>query len=97
VLQRYVDDVRDLRGSDVAAEPATDLAAFGLDAPALRITLTDRKGATVGTLLVAEKGGKYYAMRAGGATVFETRDYMYTRLRKTRSDVVESPPASPGT
>jgi hypothetical protein len=96
VLQRYVDDVRDLRGSDVAAEPAIDLARFGLDAPALRVTVSDRNGTVLGTLLVAKKDAKYYAMRAGGSTVFETRDYMYTRLDKTRSDVVESVPAPPG-
>jgi hypothetical protein len=96
VLQRYVDDVRDLKGSDVAAEPATDLAPFGLETPALRVTVTDRQGATLGTLLVSKKDAKYYAMRAGTSTVLETRDYMYTRLDKTRSDVVESPPTPPG-
>jgi len=95
MLQRYVDDVRDLRGSDVAAEPATDLALFGLDAPALRITLSDRQGTVLGTLLVAKKDAKHYAMRAGAVTAFETRDYMYTRLDKTRGDVVETATAKP--
>ncbi|HWP64989.1 MAG TPA: DUF4340 domain-containing protein [Candidatus Limnocylindria bacterium] len=93
VLQRFVDDTRDLRGSDVAAEPAGDLVAFGLDAPALRITVTGKDGKEIGTLLVAKHGDKYFAMRAGGSTVFETRDYMYTRLDKKRADVVETPPA----
>jgi hypothetical protein len=95
VLQRFVDDLRDLRGADIAAEPATDLAPFGLVAPALRITVADKSGKDIGTLLVTKQGAKYYAMRAGASTVFETRDYMYTRLDKKRSDVVEAaaPPA----
>jgi hypothetical protein len=94
VLERFVDDTRDLRGSDVAAEPATDLAPFGLDAPALRITVGDKDGKDLGTLLVAKKDAKYYAMKAGGPTVFETRDYMYTRLDKKRDDVLETPASS---
>jgi hypothetical protein len=36
-IQRFVDDLRDLRGSAVAAEPPGDLARFGLSAPTLRI------------------------------------------------------------
>jgi len=90
VLQRFIDDVRDLRGSDIAAEPPGDLAPFGLDAPALRITIADKQGKDLGTLLVTKKDPKYWAMRAGGPTVFETRDYMYARLDKKRSDVLET-------
>ena len=41
-IQRFVDDLRDLRGSAIAQEPAKDLKAFGLDAPDVRVTLTDR-------------------------------------------------------
>jgi hypothetical protein len=95
VLQRYVDDIRDLRGSDVAAEPAGDLGAFGLDAPLLRITLADRQGKALGTLLVTKWSDKYYAMRAGGDTVFETRDYMFTRLDKKRDAVLDTPAPPP--
>ena len=94
VLERYVDDTRDLRGSDVAAEPPGDLSRFGLDHPALRVTVKDRQGGDLGTLLVTKQGDKYYTMRAGGSTVFETRDYMFTRLDKQRSDVLEAPPAA---
>jgi len=89
VLQRFLDDLRDLRGSDIAAEPPGDLAPFGLDAPALRIAIADKQGQDLGTLLITKKDAKFYAMRAGGPTVFETRDYMYARLDKKRGDLLE--------
>ena len=93
-IQRFVDDLRDLRGSAIAEEPAKDLKAFGLDAPDVRLTLTDRDGKPLGVVLLAKHGGKYYAMREGGPTVFEVRDYMYTRLDKQQRDFVgpEAPP-----
>jgi hypothetical protein len=91
VVQRLLDDVRDLRGSDVAAEPASDLAAFGLDAPAVRITVADKQGNELGTVLASKQGEKYFTMRAGTETVYETRDYMFTRLDKTRADVADAP------
>jgi hypothetical protein len=88
-ISRFLDDLRDLRGTDVAAEPAGDLAAFGLDAPALRVTLTDKDGQAIGTVLGAKHDAKHYVMRSGADTVFETRDYMYTRLDKHPKDFVE--------
>lgn len=85
-IQRFVDDLKDLRGSGIAEEPATDLAKWGLAAPSLRIGLTDKDGKPIGTVLVTKQADKYYAMREGGPTVFETRDYMYTRLDKQARD-----------
>ncbi len=95
-LQRFVDDLRDLRGSGIAAEPPKDLKTFGLEAPDLRVTLSDRDGKPLGVVLLAKHGGKYYGMREGGPTVFEIRDYMYTRLDKQQRDFVgpEEPPAT---
>lgn len=85
-IQRFVDDLKDLKGSGIAAEPPGDLARFGLGAPTLRITVSDKDGKAIGTVLAAKKDAKYYAMREGGPTVFETRDYMYTRLDKQARD-----------
>jgi hypothetical protein len=87
-VQRFVDDLRDLRGSGIAAEPPKDVKTFGLDAPDLRVTLSDRDGKPLGVILLAKHDGKYYAMREGGPTVFEIRDYMYTRLDKQQRDFV---------
>jgi hypothetical protein len=89
-VQRYVDDLKDLRGSAIAAEPPGDLARFGLDAPLLRLALTDKDGKPIGTVVAAKHDAKYYVMREGGPTVFETRDYMYTRLDKQARDFESS-------
>jgi hypothetical protein len=93
-VRRFVDDVRELRGSEIAAEPADDLATYGLDAPDLRIVVTDKDGQAVGTILASKHAGKHYAMRAGSETVFEVRDYMFARLDKQASDFVEAPKAA---
>ncbi len=93
-ITRLLDDLRDLRGSSIAAEPPGDRAPFGLDAPDLRFTIVDTSGKDIGTILLARVGDKHYAMREGGPTVFEVRDYMYTRLDKQAADFrgPEAPP-----
>jgi hypothetical protein len=101
-IQRFVDDLRELRGASIAEEPAKDLKRFGLDGPDLRLTLSDREQKPMGTVLLAKHDGKYYAMREGGPTVFEVRDYMYTRLDKQQRDfegtetATSTLPAPPG-
>jgi len=75
-----------LKGTAIAAEPPGDVARFGLAAPALRITLTDKAGKPIGIVLADKQNAKYFVMREGGPSVFETRDYMYTRLDKQVRD-----------
>jgi hypothetical protein len=94
-VSRFLDDLRDLRGAEIVAEPAGDLARWGLDAPDLRITLTDKDGKDMGTVLATKRDAKYYVTRSGSPTVFEARDYMVTRLDKQRADFLTSAPAEP--
>jgi Domain of unknown function (DUF4340) len=96
-ISRFLDDLRDLRGADVAAEPPGDLARFGLEAPDLRIALTDKDGQAMGSVLGAKHGDKFYVMQGGGPTVFEARDYMYTRLDKQPKDFFEGAKATAAT
>ena len=72
------------------------LKQFGLDAPDLRFTVVDREQKPLGTVLLTKHDGKYFAVREGGTTVFEVRDYMYTRLDKQLRDFVgpETPTAT---
>lgn len=95
-ITRFLDDLRELRGSDVAAEPPGALDRFGLDAPDVRITLTDKEKQPLGVLLAAKKDGKYYVMRADGPLVFEARDYMYNRLDKKTDDFLATAGAPAG-
>jgi len=95
-ITRFLDDLHDLRGSDITAEPPGELAPYGLDAPDLRITLVDKDGAEMGKI-IASKRAKYYLMRAGGPTVFEARDYMYARLDKQPRDFIQAEGTEPAT
>ena len=88
-IGRFLDDVRDLRGADIAAEPARRLDPYGLDVPDFRVSLVDAKGEPIGTVL-AGKRDKHFLMREGGDTIFEARDYMYARLDKHPRDFVEA-------
>lgn len=94
-VDRFLDDVHDLRGSDIAAEPAIDLTPFGLDAPDLRISLTDKDGQAIGTVLAVKRDAKYYALREGAQTAYEVRDYMFTRLDKKPTDFINDGSAPP--
>jgi hypothetical protein len=58
VIASFLQDLRELRGSDIAAEPAGDLKAQGLDTPDLRIALTDKDGQPIGAVLAAKHDGK---------------------------------------
>lgn len=91
-----LDDLHDLRGADVVTDQAGDLAAYGLDAPALRITLYGKDGKPLGTVLATSHDGKFYAVHEGQPTVYELRDYMFTRLDKQEKDFLPgAAPAEP--
>jgi hypothetical protein len=95
-ITALLDDLRDLRGADVVTDQAGDLAAYGLNAPALRITLYGKDGKPLGTVLATNHDGKFYAMREGQPTVYGLRDYMFTRLDKQEKDFLPgAAPAAP--
>ncbi len=95
-VTRFVDDLRELRGADIVAEPAKDLGAWGLAAPDLRVSVSNRDGQAVGTIVAAKRDTKRYVMRAGTETVFEARDYMYARLDKQQLDFEAEDPKAAG-
>lgn len=88
-VTRLLEDIEELRGSDIAAEPADHLDRFGLAAPTVRIALADREGKDLGTIIAAKKDGKHYVARVGAGPVFEVRDYMYGRIDRKAEDLVE--------
>jgi hypothetical protein len=94
-VERYLADLRDLKGASIVAEPPPTPTGFGLDAPSLRVRLADRDGAPVGEVLASEHEGSYYAMQAGAGVVYETRDYMYARIDKARDAFTPLPVGTP--
>ena len=43
---------------------------------------------SLGTVLAVKKDAKYFALREGTQTVYEVRDYMFTRLDKKPTDFI---------
>jgi hypothetical protein len=98
VAQRFVDDVRGLKGADIAAEngPAK---SFGLDRPAVTIELKGTDGTSAGTIRLAQVGTgadkKIYVAADGSPIVYTLNDYVFQRVDKHRSDFIDTPRPSP--
>lgn len=94
-LSQFVADVRELRGFEIAAENPTDLSSYGLDQPIETITVSDKDGEKLATILTGQKAEgetkKAFAMVEGGQTVFSLRDHVFDRVNKKPADFWEKP------
>jgi hypothetical protein len=95
-LSTFVSDLHDLKGYTILADVPADLGEFGLNDPALRITVIGEGGTPLGTVLITERSlpdGKkdYPTMVEGGSTIYAIRDYVFTRLDKQRSQFIVEP------
>lgn len=102
-VARFIDDVRQTKPHEIAADGVADLTAYGLDTPDIHITVTGRDGSAIGGLLAARHAGdekegqeaaeeRYYFAREGATTVYEGRRYLFTRLEKTPDDFTDKTP-----
>src|SRR5262249_28538142 len=90
---RFVDDVHDLKGAEIASEGG-ELAQYGLDHPQITIDLVGEGGAKLGRI-VATQGGqgkekKLYAAAEGSPVVSTVRDYAYERIDKKHDDFLDT-------
>ena len=94
-LSQFVADLRELRGFEIAAENPTDLTSYGLDQPVLTVTVSDKAGEKLTTILTGQKAEgeakKVFAMTEGGQTVFGLRDHVFDRINKKSADFWEKP------
>ncbi|MBM4255643.1 MAG: DUF4340 domain-containing protein [Deltaproteobacteria bacterium] len=94
-LSQFVDELRQLRGFEIAAESPTDLSVYGLDAPFVTVAVSDGEGKKLAAILAGQKGEgterKTFAMAEGGQTVFGLRDYVFDRLNKKPADFWDKP------
>ena len=94
-LSQFVDELRQLRGFEIAAENPTDLSAYGLDTPFVSVAVSDGEGKKLATILAGQKGEgaerKTFAMAEGSQTVFGLRDYVFDRFNKKPADFWEKP------
>jgi hypothetical protein len=94
-VDRLVSDLAALKGYEVAADAPEDLAAYGLATPALAITVRDKEGKEVGSVLLgtyeADSAEQYAAMRQGESTVLRVRDYTFNQLDKKKAAFLPKP------
>jgi len=93
VASRLVDDLRELKGTDIASETGA-LPEFGLDDPTETITLQGSGGA-LGSIRIAVRGEgaekRIHAAADGAQTVYLLQDYVFQRVDKKRADFLAAP------
>jgi hypothetical protein len=97
VAARLVDDLRDLKGVDIASESGPR-PEFQLDHPQLTFTIAGDAG-PLGTIRIAVVGEgaekRILANADGSQTVYLLQDYVFQRVDKKRGDFLNVPTPTP--
>lgn len=108
VVERFLDQMRELKGLSIIADPMPNAALFGLDSPAVDITLSGKDGKLIGEVRLAKLSLKaaapaapnepetprveYYATATPGKAVYALSDFSFSELNKTGQQFVATPP-----
>lgn len=99
IAARLVDDLRDLKGVDLASESGPR-PEFKLDQPTLTFKLAGTAG-PVGTIRIAIVGEgadkRIYAAADGSQSVYLLQDYVLQRVDKKRAELLNVPTPTPAT
>jgi uncharacterized protein DUF4340 len=98
VVERLLSQLRNLKGSSIVADPMPSAQPFGLENPALEITLVGKDGKDLGTIklskmsvtptqppLPGERPGprdEYYATSSASKAVYALSEFSFTQLNK---------------
>jgi hypothetical protein len=97
VVERLLNQFRDLKGESIVADPMPSAQLFGLDNPALEITLAGKDGKELETVKLAKISVKaaappipgepaqrteYYASSSGSKAVYSINDFSFAQLNK---------------
>jgi hypothetical protein len=98
VVERMLSQLRNLKGSSIVADPMPSAQPFGLENPALEITLVGKDGKDLGTIklskmsvtptqapLPGEPAGprnEYYATSSASTAVYALSEFSFTQLNK---------------
>jgi hypothetical protein len=98
VIERMLSQLRNLKGTSIVADPMPSAQPFGLDNPALEITLTGKDGKELGTIKLSKMSvtpteppvpgeqpgprSEYYAASSESKAVFALSDFSFTQLNK---------------
>jgi hypothetical protein len=94
----FVGALSRLTGTQVLADSAGDLAAFGLAPATLSVTVKAADGSTIGTVHLGSRSPnppavEYTAMRDGDPAVFQLRDNQFKQLDVSPGSFVQAPAA----
>ncbi|HYA35258.1 MAG TPA: DUF4340 domain-containing protein, partial [Candidatus Binataceae bacterium] len=89
-VERFLDHIRDLRGTSIVMDPVKTPGMFGLATPPITITVTNRGGKEIGDLKLAKIDVKpagqdasikphpeYYAISSASTALFAIDDFSY--------------------
>lgn len=97
IASRFVDDLRELRGTDIASETGPR-PEFGLEQPAIEVVVDGADG-PLGTIRVSVVGEgadkKIYAAADGSQTVYLLQEFVFQRVDKRRGDFLTLPTPTP--
>jgi len=97
VVERVLNQFRDLKGESIVADPMPSAQPFGLDNPALEITLVGKDGKDLSTVKLAKisvrptappipgeppQRNEYYATASGSKAVYALSDFSFEQLNK---------------
>ncbi|MFZ2060730.1 MAG: DUF4340 domain-containing protein [Candidatus Binatus sp.] len=97
VVERLLNQFRDLKGESIVADPMPSAQPFGLDNPAVEITLIGKDGKQLGMVKLAKISVKptappipgepaqrteYYATSSGSKAVYSLSDFSFEQLNR---------------
>ena len=97
VVERLLDELRDLKGVSIVADPMPSAAPYGLDQPAVVITPIGKDGKPIGTVKLSkitmkptvpepgessEPRTEYYAISTAGTAVYSVSDFSFSQFNK---------------
>jgi Domain of unknown function (DUF4340) len=98
VVERFLDELRDLKGLSIVADPMPSPVPFGLDHPTVQVTLVGKDGKPIGTYKLSKISvqksalpvpgesnaphDEYYATSTAGTAVYSLSDFIYTQFDK---------------
>lgn len=98
VVERFLDQIRDLKGNSIVMDPMKSPEMFGMDHPQMTATLLDKDGKQVGQLKLSKIEVKpapgseappsgprtdYYAASSAGTALFSTDGFLFSQLNKS--------------
>ncbi|HUA35383.1 MAG TPA: DUF4340 domain-containing protein [Candidatus Binataceae bacterium] len=109
-VERFLDQIRDLKGNSIVADPMPSFMPFGMNAPAIDIALSGKDGRPLGEIKLSkisvtptsapapgEQAGPrtdYYATSSAGKAVYSVSDYYFTQLNRPARLLMEQTAAA---